>query len=242
MVVWTNIPANNTTYTVTRPLLTSGNTYNFLFMPCARTKSSYSTSPDAAQDMVDVRTQSTVYVRGIKERISCITDTRDVWRWRRIVFTLKGQTLLETQIASSLLYAETTGGYRRVVNGTTPTMNATLESLVFKGAGGVDWLSVYDAKVDTTRISVVSDKNMLIKSGNDGGTERDYRFWYPFGKNLVYSDDESGGGEIDRVYSTQGKPGMGDVYIADWLSCRTATGSEAHMYWTPQATFYWHER
>jgi len=61
----------------------------------------------------------------------------------------------------------------------------------------------------------------------------------------MYDEDEQGGtprGPGSYV-SVSGKPGMGDLYVYDIVYLAVpASGGSASMLWSPEGTYYWHER
>ena len=55
--------------------------------------------------------------------------------------------------------------------------------------------------------------------------------------------DENAQGMTSIPYSTEGKPGIGDVYIWDMVRLESpAQAGTASFQFTPEGTWYWHER
>lgn len=212
----------------------------FVWCATARDKESLTNDPTASS----VRENDTVYMRGLKERISVITNSQDCWRWRRIVISSKAVPFRGTGGAGTDIVAiENINGWQRVLRNSVGTAYlGTIETSIFKGSASVDWASPFTAKLDTRRVTVRHDSTITIRSGNATGVYRDIKRWYPINKNLVYSNDEQGERESPDIFSTTGLDGCGDVYIIDYIQCVTSTLSTNTLNFSPQATLYWHER
>lgn len=186
-----------------------------------------------------VRERDVCYMRGLKERISVVTNNGAAWKWRRICFTAKG---LNANFGAGVDSLETSAGWVRLVaNQNNTTMGNFLLQYMFKGAQGVDWADAFTAKVDTNRISVKYDKLFRLSSGNSQGKYFDRKFWHSMNHNLVYSNDEAGESEGNDNHSTLGRAGMGDYYVVDFIVCSTNQSGDT-LTMNPEATLYWHER
>lgn len=195
-----------------------------------------------------IRNNTTCFMRGLAENIGVTTSNSAPWLWRRIVFTSKGSDIRGDY---NLVYWITTASqqFRRgmvLLTDNTATGNnaqAGLWTQLFEGAAGVDWNDVITAKTDSTEIKIVMDKTRKIASGNDSGTIKQFKDWIPMNKNLVYDDDESGGFDSTaEYYSTDGKPGMGDVYIIDLFKPLVFDTAGGVLQFSPTSTLYWHEK
>jgi len=230
----------------------TGNIAGGLVIPWVATARDRTTNDTDNGDINDpaTRTAQACYMRGLKETIEISTGSPHTWRWRRICFTLKGGDLLATNAGVSMpLYLETSGGYARAltnvnVAGQTDAleMRDKLVELMFKGKFNTDWLNGYSAKLDTDRITPLYDKVVHLRSGNDRGSSWIFKRWHPMNKNLVYADDEDGGGEDQTFYSSTGNHGMGDYYVVDLLEPALGASEGDQLIFKPQATLYWHER
>jgi len=197
------------------------------------------------------RTATRCFMRGLKENIEITTSSGAAWRWRRICFTFKSNEIVRNEAnpnGVSQLWFEDSSGYRRGLfsltsaNSEAVAVFGNLQTLLFKGALGIDYDSFMTAPLDTRRVNPKYDKIRTIKSGNQNGTVKEYREWYPMNKNLVYDDDENGDLESLSFISTSGKEGMGDYYVVDFFApVATALASDALIF-DPTATLYWHEK
>lgn len=201
------------------------------------------------------RTAQTCYMRGFSEHIRVETNTGNPWFHRRICYTTKDDTFntrnaadasgtQRDQVAQGAI--ETSSGWQRLAaNMTIETLPQTFlgqKGVLFKGAEGVDWDDVIVAPVDTTRVTLKSDKTYVYKSGNERGILREHKLWHPMNKNLVYDDDESGQTEQTNNTSVQDNRGMGDYYVLDIFS-QGASGSTADkLSIRYNSTLYWHEK
>lgn len=207
-----------------------------VFLWCATARDRPATSQDQESDAM--RTSSTCYMRGLKERVTFLTNSGASWRWRRICFTVRGTANLEATPVS----LETSNGWIRLVKRIESTTTwSNYQAILFKGSAGIDWLDSYEAPIDTRRVSVKYDMRRVLNSGNQNGKYFNYGHWFAMNKNLVYGDDEVGQDEDSVSRSTTSKAGMGDYFIMDIIE--SATGNQADTIgFSPEATLYWHEK
>lgn len=197
------------------------------------------------------REETTCYLVGLKEKISILTNSSQPWRWRRIVFTHKGPLPLGEQFEGSRVYSTTTDvtgrdTYFRTLAPLPVTAKQPLVDYLFKGQGtgglGIqDWVDIITAPMDTTRIKTMHDRVTRIQSGNDSGVMRTYSRWHPVRKNIVYGDEEIGNQMLSSFFSTNSRPGIGDIYVLDIFTCLSTAASD-QLSFTPTATWYWHEK
>lgn len=246
MLVSTNVtasaPFGSTTFTNSTAVLVGGNTYIFPWVATAR-DNTIGTTPGNVFNAAD-RTATTCFMRGLKERIQIQTSSGMPWQWRRICFTMKGDDITLLNESGYKLQLETSNGWARVVSNTGVASNLynAIAPLLFKGASGVDWNNLFNAKIDNTRVSIKYDKTTPIRSGNASGMMKEYIRWHPMNKNLVYDDDENGEKEDEAIYSVDGRQGMGDYYVIDIIAAGTGATSTDQLSFNPSATLYWHER
>lgn len=188
-----------------------------------------------------IRTNNTIFARGVKETIKLSTATSVGWQWRRVCFTSKDDQMFQgdSNLDTSPVARITSNGMVRLAN-QYPT--ETLLEKMFRGVRGEDWQDVTTAPIDTRIITVKYDRVRTIRSGNDSGVTNTYQMWHPMNKNLVYQDEEQGGGQFTSPISVRSKAGMGDYYIVDFfLPFGGSTTGDDLSFW-PQSTFYWHEK
>ena len=221
--------------------LSGDNIYGFLFSPSAR-GSSASFGVDKHRRFGD-----TTFVRGLSERISFETTTAANWIWRRIVFTMKGTEVRGDFPAATLEFNLTTEGQARTAwnflggHQDGDVARDTLETYLFQGERGVDWNDRFSAKVARERVTVWFDGTRQLASKNDAGVWHNIKLWHPFNKNIVYEQKEQSDEKVDSMWSVSGKPGMGDIYVLDYISCANGViGDVAEINYS--STYYWHER
>lgn len=204
--------------------------------------------PTALASYPDVETEASrnaqqVYWRGVKEQADLMTSSGAAWKWRRIIFEVKG---LAAEVPNVVSNVETSNGYPRAIvelSGDPPAVIRNgLERLIFQGVAPSDWSNVFNAKVDTNRVKLHYDKTRHLQSGNDRGRFYSFKQWMPFNKNFTYDDEERGTVEKDvSSFAALGRSGMGDVYVFDMFACQL--NDDIHkLSFNPQATMYWHER
>lgn len=197
------------------------------------------------------REETTVFAVGLKEKISILTNSGQPWRWRRIVFTNKGPLPLGEQFEGSRVYSTTTDvtgrdTYFRTlsplpVNSITPLVEYLFKGQGDGGLGIQDWTDIMTAPVDTTRIKTMHDHVTRIQSGNASGVMKTYSRWHPVRKNIVYGDEEIGNQMLSSFFSTNSRPGVGDIYVMDIFTSLSNAASD-QLSFTPTASWYWHEK
>lgn len=227
------------TYAAEQTILRGGRLYALLWCATART-----TLPGTGVDDPASRTAQTCYMRGLKEKIQIQTSSGIPWQWRRICFTMKGASLLQSVDDYSKLNVLTSNGYMRETTdwNAYETQRVPLFGPLFKGQQSVDWHNFFSAKTDNDRVTIKYDVTRIIQSGNASGVMRNYNLWHPMNKNLVYGDDEAAGENISVSWSTTGKAGMGDYYVLDLIGAGTGSTSSDNLAFDPTATLYWHEK
>lgn len=239
-------PVGNATYATGPATLRGDQTYIFAWMPTARGLTDGTGITNSVYE-VSQRTATSCYMRGLKEAVNIRTNSSNAWQWRRICFTFKGYNLFPNDNGNNTPYQYFTqlanlGMVRTMNNLNTNEKGNRLLDRMFRGTQNEDWLNVFNAPLDTERITVMSDRTRTIASGNDSGVLRTYKQWYPMNKNLVYNDDEAGDDMTPSFFSTHGKPGMGDYYVVDFFQCSDGADQSDLMTVLPEATLYWHEK
>jgi len=189
------------------------------------------------------------YMVGLRENIEIQVNNGTPWQWRRICFRTKrdmdvvlGSTGVNTKYFTGL----SDGSARRTVSTLAGNRNTgeqyAVYELLFQGQNGTDWVDPMTAKVDTTRMAIVSDTVKTLACGNEAGMIRKYKRWYPMRKTLVYNGDENSSSVISSDFSTRDPPGMGDFFILDLFRARYGATDASVLSFSPQATLYWHEK
>lgn len=244
MMTYTNvqIPRSNLSYAVAPAVLVGGGIdYQFLWAATARTNEVSAGNPGYITDAA-TRTASTCYMKGLRERIDIAANSALPWMWRRIVFTMKGTNNTFLTEAGANFFVLTSSGYMRLVNDMTNAQRLLAQSIIFAGTRNLDWNDIYNAKTDSRLITIKSDKTTIIKPKTTAGDILNRRHYYPFEQNLVYDDDERGGVEGHSAWSTQGKPGMGDVLVYDMITPGNGSSDTDTLSLNFAATLYWHEK
>lgn len=189
-----------------------------------------------------VRTNTRCFMRGLKEKIGMRTNSGLGWRWRRICFTIKGDTLNfgNNDPDTSQVFRQTSNGMMRLITMDLSTVDRVTQ-IVFRGQNQTDWSNHFIASIDQNKITVYSDKTRVIQSNNESGTIRYYNEWYPMNKNLVYDDEENGDKINPSSFSVEGKAGMGDYYVYDIIEPQGGSATDS-LTFDPQARLYWHEK
>lgn len=236
-------PSGSTNYQAAPAVLNAGGTYMFPWICTWRDNGGQGTIYDDA-----VRSATTCYMRGLKEKLNLVSNDGTQWLWRRICFTYKGGDFYGKTASGYTLAVQTANGFQRLVNDINNAGSAgqplrtELLNVMFRGGNTIDWNNVFTAPLNTTRISVKYDKTTSLSSGNAAGKNMIFNRWHPMNKNLVYDDDEDGVETSPGAASTGGKPGMGDYYVIDFFQSGPAASSGSQLAFSPEATLYWHEK
>lgn len=236
-------PAGGTTYANVPAVLNAGGTYIFPWIATWRDNGGAGTIYDDA-----VRSATTCYMKGLKEKIAVSSNDGTQWLWRRFCFTFKGPIFYAQTQPGYSFATETSNGFQRLVNdinnagATGQTLRGIFLDYVFRGGNGIDWNNVFTAPLNRDRVTVKYDKTTTISSGNAAGKSVIFNRWHPMNKNLVYDDDEQGNQTLPAAASTEGRKGMGDYYVVDMFVSGPAASSGSQMTFAPEATLYWHEK
>jgi len=228
--------------TITPGPITTGTGFTSLFMPSAR-KLGYDSVGESS------RSRQVTYSVGYKERVEVNILGGGVWKWRRVVFSMKGRELFEETTWNPPYLDKATDpkgcDMARVINQPPSDQRQEIRRVLWDGSEGLDWSSEFTAKVDTSRVTLFYDRTFTFNPRNESGYSRTFKFWHRTGKTLVYDDDEEGG-VVDSggsYVSVKSKAGMGDFYVYDimYLAVPAAAGNAAVTF-NPEGTYYWHER
>lgn len=223
--------------------ITTGTGFTSLYMPSARVL-----APTTQGESTRARQQ--IYAVGYKERCQVDILGGGVWKWRRLVFTMKGDWLFSGDVTWTEPFYDKSADpagcdMTRTIAQPTTDQQTRIRALIWDGDEGQDWSSEFTAKVDTSRITPMYDRTITFNPRNESGFSRTFRLWHPIRRNIVYDDDENHGVSADpgSYFSVDGKPGIGDVYVYDICYLAVpASGGNAAMTFNPEGTFYWHER
>nr|WNK16368.1 MAG: capsid protein [Genomoviridae sp.] len=188
---------------------------------------------------VSLRTSESIYAKGLRERITLETNNSAPWEWRRVCFTSKddfGQTDPDT----ATFFRQTSSGMVRMVSALSTGIY--LQSELFEGERNQDWLSVFTAPLSRKNFSIKYDKTRIIRSTNNSGTIREYKLWHPMESNLAYREEQQGETMTESAVSVTGRVGMGNYYVIDMFRKHGNNDDQSTLTFTPEATFFWHEK
>lgn len=231
--------------------------YFYLHGPTMMDMTDENNNPNFRQK-INQRTNCTCYIRGFAENIHWETNDGSAWKWRRIVFQMKGTyyllnpgaALSGSVDAQPYAYAEVAGlGFTRLWRNMAPQVQnrAFVEALVFKGSVGYDYTDVFTATIDTDRVTLMYDKTRVVQSGNNLGVIRKFKLWHPMNRNIRYSDDElgnsmSGGIAFSSVYASPKNYGSGDLLVLDIIRSNDSATTSSQLNMQSTSTLYWHEK
>lgn len=214
-------------------------TLNFFAMP--RGLNTYLWSPTARLKDAGTgtfyetaRTKSTVYWKGVNERLEMSPTNGVSWKWRRLVIEMKSYR-------PGIAYEETSAGYVRKW-ARLPDVDATaLAGLVFDGTNELDYNTFFLGKTDSNRVKVHYDKTRVLSTGNQASYIKTYKQWMPLEKNMIYDEDEVGNIESNQPWAATGMKGMGDIFIWD-IFTDIGAGVADTLTLRNSSTVYWHEK
>lgn len=186
-----------------------------------------------------LRTSESIFAVGLKERIRLETNNAAPWQWRRICFTSKDD-FAEGDPDTSNYFRRTSNGMVRLLRAQqTPEY---LNDELFEGERNVDWLSAITAPLSRKNFSIRYDKTRVLRSGNNSGLTHTFNMWHGMRKNIVYAGEQTGESMVDSAVSVTGKPGMGNYYVMDIFVKHGVNDDQSTLTFTPESTFYWHEK
>lgn len=197
------------------------------------------------------RTATRTYAVGLKEIYRMIPTSNEVWWHRRVVFSYKsalGPTSIQNDLgvqASSV--ATTVRPFRdlsgeKTTNGPYQTLAAQAYDYIFKGTGGVDWGDPMRAPIDKSRINLHSDSFRRFSSGNDVPNPKIVRHYTKINRSVVYDDEENGTDVTPSPFSVDSKPGIGNIFVADFFHCPAPGDPDTALQVSSSSTYYWHEK
>lgn len=186
------------------------------------------------------RTSPDTFAVGFKETINFTVVGTSPVRWRRIMFSTKSVLFSNSFYSLPVLGLGQTRGRPLNTLASAPEF-LLLTDFIFKGTQNQDWTNIFDAKIDTQRITLHRDVAMVVNPGNQAGSTRILKSWLPLRKRFLYGDDESGDAEQSLPSSANTTSGLGNVFIVDFMEPAIA-GTGTLINFNPQSTYYWHER
>lgn len=201
-------------------------TNSYLWCPTARSR--------ANENLTNVRNNSTVYYKGLSERLELSPSGGKTWKWRRLVFSMKG-------FKPTNAFFESSEGVLRIWRTMPIVDQEALSNLVFKGELLVDFSTPFTGQVDTNRVKIHYDKTRVLSNGNQNAYLRNPRHWIPLEKNFRYDEDENGDEYRSSVWAAPGNHNLGDVFVWDiFADVGADTGDSLTV--RSGTTIYWHEK
>lgn len=226
-------------------VLSSATSNLFLFSPTHRIQSSPGLSNNFSFNPSAQRTSQTTFARGIKETVRLTWDNGTSWWYRRIVFQLRQDPGIVAPtgygpVSVAQISASAVPQTARVtMQNPTP---GVVQALIFKGVPGTDWNDDITAPVDHQRNRVMYDRTFSMNCPSGTVTNRTFKFYHPLNKTIIYNDDENNTGIGQTGYSATSSSPLGDIYILDVFKSASNPGTAAQLLFTPECTYYWHER
>lgn len=198
------------------------------------------------------RTSTRTWVKGISETYSLTPSDSSCWEWRRIVIHYKGDwnntpnSIFQNIGAQNTTAAATYRFFTDLTGDSSGGFTAFWDSVndvLFRGVLTTDWVDPMLAKIDTSRVTKLSDVTRRISSHNDTPAPRVVRTYVPVNKTLQYDDEENGTSITPSNLAVENKIGIGNIYVFDFFACRapiSLTASQLQI--TSQMTYYWHEK
>ena len=157
--------------------------------------------------------------------------------WRRVVFWTH-------QRFEQFRTIEGLGGTRfrlGVTYGVSDLSAFDIQELMFKGSAGVDWDTTrpIDARLDTQRIRVVSDRKVNFNPNSEQGRYSLFKRWHPIRRKIIYDQQENGDDMTPNYWSTVSPTSSGNLYIVDFFGFPPGLGQGAAARLSIQSTVYW---
>ena len=169
------------------------------------------------------RNSQEIFFVGVKERLDPYAVFPFVWR--RVVFWTH-------QRFEQFRTIEGLGGTRfrlGVTYGVSDLSAFDIQELMFKGSAGVDWDTTrpIDARLDTQRIRVVSDRKVNFNPNSEQGRYSLFKRWHPIRRKIIYDQQENGDDMTPNYWSTVSPTSSGNLYIVDFFGFPPGLGQGA---------------
>lgn len=214
-----------------------GGTAQLLFCPTYRFRDPENNAANA--DPQAGRTSLHTYAKGIREKIFMTTAGGSPVRWRRIIFSTKNDLFA---LVNKYQFSSGTQVRSRPLLPLTLTEIGILLSETMEGAANTDFIGALDGKLDPDRVTIHTDRNMVINPGNSNGSTRIHNFYTPLERNLTYRDNEFGNETTSSAFADQRGKGLGNVFIWDIFETVVTTDPVSQIQFLPNTTYYWHEK
>ena len=231
-------------------VMTAGATYNFAFVPSARTF--HANSSIQQQRAWDYTRQSTyTYSVGYSERVTLVANSSANWRWRRIVFTMKNLEPAQSFQSGALFNYNTSVGPSPAMCGLCTTLRTT------RCLGSCFSVKFFrELRVWTTVIHLMPRSTLpafvfcttrilvwLVEMTQRIGAYVAFitaitLVSFTMRRRLAITKDT--GSEASH-YNNSSRLGQGDLWVVDMFACAGGSGSD-ELRFLPQGTYYWHER
>lgn len=232
--------------TISATAADASQTHQFIFCP------TYRFLQPSNAEYKSMRTSQKIFLKGYSERFELIPNDGSTWWWRRIIYSYKAPMLPTVAIMASIgaQTDATSSSYRQMrdLSGQTgagpyATAQDTINEVLFQGTLGVDWNNPFNAKVDTSRVTLLSDTRVNLASGNALARPRVIKKYTPINKSLKYDDEENGLQITPSPLSVQTKEGVGNIYVLDFFVCPAPSDPVlTQLRIDVNSTLYWHEK
>ena len=158
--------------------------------------------------------------------------------WRRIIFW----SYKRYEFAQSVL--NTSGNYFRRWDPYTDSFHPEVTEDVLRGQDGIDYVErfSFDAQTDSNKIRVIYDRKRVFNPMANNPTVRNFKFWHPIRKKIVFDNPEEGDNLESTVWSVESPNSAGNLYVLDMFAHAVSTGAEAGPTTiNAESTVYWRE-
>lgn len=199
------------------------------------------------------RTSTRPFIKGLFEQYQIAAADASVWEHRRIVWSSKdvysatvaaniGAMSAQGDAVSYRVFRDMSG----VTSGNYTDLQTRLYDVVFQGIDSVDWRTPFLAKVDRSRVNLLSDTKYQISTNNAVPRTKYKKFWTPINRTIQYDDEENGLNVSPSPISVSSKSGMGNIFVLDLFQCvnkdPATTAGNAVLQVSSSQTLYWHEK
>lgn len=188
------------------------------------------------------RNKRDVFWKGFAENVRFDTNSPNPLLVRRVVFSTPYVIDLTGPINDNTTQpTRVVGNGKHFIGLGNGNKSVDVLELILAGRNQQDWNDPMTAKIDTTRVRVMSDKTMTIRSGNTGDSFKQFKFYDRVNRKMVYDDEENANGVQGSGWAATSYAGqLQNIYCVYLMLNLSSTSMNLNFH--QMRTAYWHEK
>lgn len=198
------------------------------------------------------RTSTRPFYKGLSERFEFYPNDNSTWIWRRIIIAYKDE-IGSLGVQMPKFGSEPNSGdvtYRKMVDiavaSSVQSYNDTydeIQTVLFEGVKTTDWTNPMLAKLDRSRVTVLSDTRRNLVAQSNAARPQIIKVYTPINKSALYLDEENGTVMTTSPLPSKSKSGLGNIFVMDLFQCPIPINeTTSRLQILVNSTLYWHEK